>query len=74
MNVLEHLPDLSIVFEEINRILKKKGNLIGSTPFIYQVHGAPFDYHRFTKDFFYPDKTNFSRNEIKFLSSFKHGM
>ena len=32
MNVLEHLPDLSIVFEEINRILKKKGNLIGSTP------------------------------------------
>ena len=53
MNVLEHLPDLSIVFKEIERILKKNGNLVGSTPFIYQIHGAPFDYQRFTKDFFY---------------------
>ena len=64
MNVLEHLPDLSIVFKEIDRILKKKGNLIGSTPFIYQVHGAPFDYHRFTKDFFYKA---FSKKKYKSL-------
>ena len=53
MNVLEHLPDLRVVFKETNRILKNDGSLIGSTPFIYQVHGAPFDYQRFTKDFFY---------------------
>ncbi len=53
MNVLEHLPDLRLVFKETERILKKNGNIIGSTPFIYQVHGAPFDYQRFTRDFFY---------------------
>ena len=53
MNVLEHLPNLNNVFKEIDKILKINGNLIGSTPFIYQVHGAPFDYQRFTKDFFY---------------------
>ena len=64
MNVLEHLPDLSIVFKEIDRILKKKGNLIGSTPFIYQIHGAPYDYHRFTKDFFYKV---FSKKKYKSL-------
>jgi len=41
-----------LTFKEIYRILKSNGNLIGSTPFIYPVHGAPNDYYRFTKDFF----------------------
>ena len=52
-NVLEHLPNTENAFHQINNILKKNGILIGSTPFIYQVHGAPNDYFRFTKDFFY---------------------
>jgi len=64
MNVLEHLPDLRLVFIEIGRILKKNGNLVGSTPFIYQVHGAPFDYQRFTKDFYYKI---FSKKKYKSL-------
>tara|TARA_B100000035_G_C20867995_1_gene494852 strand:- start:91 stop:759 length:669 start_codon:yes stop_codon:yes gene_type:complete len=51
-NVLEHLPDYDNSLIEINRILKKKGMIIGSTPFIYQIHGAPKDYFRFTKQFF----------------------
>ena len=49
-NVLEHLPKYDLAFSEINRILKKGGYLIGSVPFLYQVHGAPNDYFRFTKD------------------------
>ena len=51
-NVIEHIDNHSITFREINRILNKNGNLFGSTPFLYQVHGAPKDYFRFTKDFF----------------------
>ena len=51
-NVLEHLPEYRIALSQINRILKKKGKVIGSTPFIYQIHGAPKDYFRFTKEFF----------------------
>lgn len=51
-NVLEHIDDHSIMFREIKRILNKNGKLFGSTPFLYQVHGAPKDYYRFTKDFF----------------------
>jgi SAM-dependent methyltransferase len=50
LNVLEHLPTYDLAFSEINRILKKGGYLIGSVPFLYQVHGAPNDYFRFTKD------------------------
>ena len=51
-NVLEHIDNHTITFDEIKRILSKDGNLFGSTPFLYQVHGAPKDYFRFTKDFF----------------------
>ena len=70
-NVLEHLPNYNNVFFEINRILKKRGNLIGSTPFIYQIHGAPKDYFRFSKDFFYYNlkKYKFRKIEIKCLGS-----
>jgi SAM-dependent methyltransferase len=67
-NVLEHLPDTKNVFSEIKNILKKDGTLIGSTPFIYQVHGAPNDYFRFTKDFFYENlKKKFKKIYIKQL-------
>jgi len=52
MNVIEHLRNFSLTFKEINRVLKSNGNIIGSTPFIYPVHGAPNDYYRFTKEFF----------------------
>ena len=50
-NVLEHLKSHNTTLLEMNRILKKKGALVGSTPFLYQVHGAPKDYLRFTKDY-----------------------
>ena len=50
-NVLEHLPKYDLAFSEIHKTLKKGGYLIGSVPFIYQVHGAPSDYFRFTRDF-----------------------
>ena len=68
-NVLEHINNHEIAFIEMKRILSNNGNLIGSTPFLYQVHGAPKDYFRFTKDFFFEKlkKNNFSKVEIKCL-------
>ncbi len=50
-NVLEHVFDVKNAFSEINRCLKKNSSIIGSTPFIYRVHGAPDDYSRYTKQF-----------------------
>jgi len=68
-NVLEHLPLYNNVFSEIYRITKKGGYFIGSTPFIYQVHGAPKDYFRFTKEFFEYNlkKNKFRKIEVKNL-------
>ena len=50
-NVLEHLPEYKLAFSEIYRIIKKGGSFIGSVPFIYQIHAAPNDYFRFSKQF-----------------------
>jgi len=50
-NVLEHVFDVNNAFFEINRCLKNNGKIIGSTPFIHRIHGAPNDYNRYTKQF-----------------------
>ena len=50
-NILEHLPEYKLAFSEIFRIIKKGGSFIGSVPFIYQIHAAPKDYFRFSKQF-----------------------
>ena len=68
-NVLEHIDNHSNTFKEIKRIINRNGNLFGSTPFLYQVHGAPKDYFRFTKDFFIEKLkiTGFKKIKIKCL-------
>ena len=50
-NVLEHLADLDIPIRNIHNLLKKRGRILGSTPFIYRIHGAPKDYGRYTKEY-----------------------
>ncbi|OUU53373.1 MAG: hypothetical protein CBC25_00775 [Pelagibacteraceae bacterium TMED65] len=49
-NVLEHLLDPNLALRNLSTICKKNGKIIGSTPFLFRVHGAPKDYSRFTKD------------------------
>ena len=61
-NVLEHLREYKLGFSEIYRILKKNGKFVGSIPFIYQIHGAPKDYFRFSKQFL---ELNLSKNKFK---------
>jgi len=48
-NILEHLSETNKSISNIRLLLKKNGKIIGSTPFLYRVHGAPNDYYRFTK-------------------------
>ena len=67
-NVLEHLPEYKFAFLEIYKILKKKGNLIGSTPFIYQIHAAPKDYFRFSKQFFELNLKKYKFKKVKVKS------
>ena len=50
-NVLEHLLDPNLALRNLSTICKKNGKIIGSTPFIFRIHGAPKDYSRFIVHF-----------------------
>jgi len=49
LDVLEHIPDPGRCLTEINRVLKPGGSLIIQVPFMYPVHDAPLDFHRWTR-------------------------
>ena len=48
LDVLEHLPDPESALEEIHRVLVAGGTLTLQVPFLYPVHDAPLDFHRWT--------------------------
>lgn len=69
-NVLEHVFDTKNAFLEINRCLKSNtGTIIGSTPFMHRVHGAPYDYSRYTKQYLEKilEKSNFKNIKVENL-------
>ena len=51
-NVLEHVYEIDQSFKELKKLLKPKGKIYISTPFLYRYHSAPKDYYRFTLDFY----------------------
>jgi SAM-dependent methyltransferase len=48
-DVLEHISSPNHLFSEMTRILKPGGKLILTVPFIYWIHSAPHDHHRYTR-------------------------
>lgn len=50
-NVLEHVLDFDKAIYEIKKILKRKGNVFLSTPFLYRYHSAPHDFSRYTSEY-----------------------
>ena len=49
LDVLEHLPDPDRCLAAIHQVLKPGGTLTLQVPFLYPVHDAPLDYHRWTR-------------------------
>ena len=47
-DVIEHLFEPGRIWGEIARILVPGGKAIIGVPFLYWIHEAPFDYHRYT--------------------------
>jgi SAM-dependent methyltransferase len=48
VNVLEHIFNYQNVLSESFRVLKSGGVLAGVVPFLFNVHGSPRDYFRYT--------------------------
>ena len=49
---MEHIHNDSYAIDELKKLLKKKGKLYISTPFLYRYHQAPKDYKRYTIEYF----------------------
>lgn len=47
-NVLEHTREPNALLSECCRILKPGGLLLGSVPFMIQIHQRPYDFYRYT--------------------------
>jgi|SRR5579859_3864877 len=65
--VLEHISDPVKFFQEANRVLKKSGLCIITTPFLYREHGGmDFDFQRFTRGGYYElaKKTGFTIEKL----------
>ena len=49
LDVLEHIPDPDRCLTELHRVLRPGGSLTIQVPFLYPVHDAPLDFHRWTR-------------------------
>ncbi len=49
LQVMEHAQDLPLLVSEMRRVLKHRGQLIITVPFIFNEHGIPYDFRRFSK-------------------------
>ncbi|HEY9245418.1 MAG TPA: class I SAM-dependent methyltransferase [Candidatus Methanoperedens sp.] len=47
--VMEHVAEPSLAFRDMNRILRKNGMLILTTPQSWGLHETPHDYYRYTR-------------------------
>lgn len=52
LNLLEHVEQFWLAVDEIKRLIAQTGIIILSTPFIFEIHGCPHDYYRFTPDYY----------------------
>jgi len=48
-DVLEHVPDPSLLWSEMSRVVRGQGKLLLNVPFLYRIHEAPHDYYRYTE-------------------------
>lgn len=62
--VLEHLHNPVLAASELLRVTKPAGTVLLTVPFLFRVHGDPFDYQRFTQSGLQQIFKNFSSVQI----------
>lgn len=69
-DVLEHIRTPELLFAEMARIMKPDAKLILTVPFMYWIHDAPHDHHRYTR---YMLEDFCSRNKLSVVSIEEYG-
>ena len=49
LDVLEHIPEPGRCLAELARVIRPGGSLVLDVPFLYPLHDAPLDFHRWTR-------------------------
>jgi SAM-dependent methyltransferase len=52
IEVLEHVHETAAALAEMRRVLRPWGDLLITTPFLFHLHGDPYDFVRLTKSYF----------------------
>lgn len=69
--LLEHIQDPIVVLIQIKRVLKKGGKLFLTVPFLYRIHSDPYDYGRYTDQYWKTSLNDLGFNNIIIE---KHGL
>ena len=68
--VLEHVFNIDELLKEFNRVLKKNGKALITTPFMWEEHEMPYDFARYTTPAL---KYLYQKNGFKVIENFKTG-
>jgi|APSaa5957512535_1039671.scaffolds.fasta_scaffold69063_2 SAM-dependent methyltransferase len=69
-NTLEHIYNAKAALEEMHRVLKKQGELLITTPFLFPVHGHPDDFFRPTSSWYIEALSKVGFTDIKVVPLF----
>ena len=64
VEVLEHVSNPASVLEEVQRVLRADGVVVGSVPFVFPIHGDPSDYYRYTDEGLRHLLSGFARSHV----------
>jgi SAM-dependent methyltransferase len=72
IEVFEHLKNPNCAGREMYRVLRAGGVALLSTPFMFRVHGDPYDFNRFTESGLRELLKEFRRIEVQGLGGRRH--
>ena len=72
MEILEHIKEPEKAISEVFRVLKEDGYIVFSTPFVFGIHDAPYDFFRYTRYGLFELFKKFKTVDIKERNDYIH--